>query len=181
MAIEAPSNCWTRNELKIATAVANSAAFQSLVRAEDATEAARRVFGEQLDQPLNGDAYTKDELANLFAYAQVYHGIDSPYGVFLSNTNTYWPFGSTIIFIERLVTDAERNGSDVPSSVERLFKNRIGDLIDEVCAYLRQEGGPLVRTFEVSDGPGFNPKDRWDSAGCWQGVELTLGWRIVER
>lgn len=181
MAIEAPTNCWTTAESRLATAVANSAAFQSIVGAEDATEAAHRVFGEQVDQPLNGDAYTKDELAQLFAYAQVYHGIDAPYGVFLSNTNTYWPFGSTIIFIERLVTDAERNGSDIPSSVERLFKNRIGDLIDEVCAWTRQEGGPLIRTFEVTDGPGFNAHDRWNSSGMWQGVELTVGWGIVER
>jgi hypothetical protein len=180
MPIEAPSNCWTKAEAKIATAVANSTAFQSLVNAEDSTEAAAKVFGEQVDEPLNGNAYTKDELDNLLCYAQVYHAIDTPYGVLRTNTNTAWPFGSVIIFIERLVTDEERNGADVPSAVERKFKNRIGDLIDEVIDWLDDNEGPHIRSIEVTDGPGFNQQDRWKTKGMWQGVELTATWGIAQ-
>lgn len=181
MAIESPSNCWTKDEAKIAESVANSAAFQSLLGLDDEIEAARKVFGEQLDQPLNGDAYTKDELANLKGYAQVYHSDEAPYGIFLANTNTFWSYGSTIVFIERLVTKEDLNGSDVPSSVERLFKNRIGDLMEQICSWNVRNGGPRIRSIDVTDGPGFNPRDRWESKGCWQGVELTVAWGIVER
>lgn len=188
MPLETPSNCWTLAEAAIAEAVAHSAAFQALTETTgDANAAARLVFGEQLNEPFNGEAFTKDELANLRHYAQVYHAFERPYGKARGATNMRLPFGTAIVFVERLVRDVERNEipADVPAedwdvdqAIERLFKNRIGDLIDQLFDYLEENGGPHLRSVVVIEGPGFNERNRWDSQGMWQGATLEVAWGL---
>lgn len=176
MTLEAPSNCWTIAESKIAAAVAASTAFQALTGSADAVEAASLVFGEQLDEPFDGTQYTKDELANLKHYAQVYHDLEKPYGLARTTAQRLIPFGSAIVYVERLVTEQERNGADVPQSIERLFKNRIGDLMEDIPEWLLENGGPHFRSAEVVDGPGFNERSKWDQQGMWQGCAFNISW-----
>jgi len=174
MAIEAATNCWTNAEAKIATALANSARFREIVEASDATAAAAKIFGEQVARPADGHAFTREELAVMKAYGQVYSGDEGPYGRRFENSRMV-PYGTAIIYIERLVTEYEQN-NEVPASVERWFKNRIGDVMVQVEDYLRETVGLIVKSFDVSDGPGLNHRDSWKSQGMWQGIELTLEW-----
>lgn len=178
MAIEAPTNCWTSAEAAIGAAIAASAAFGLILGPEFAGSPGSRVFGEQLDDPLDGNVYGKGELAERRAYAQVYSAQESAYGLVRTNSNMLLPFGSAVVFIERLVTDAEQADADVdmPAAIERFFKNRIGELMLQIDEWLQLNGGPWVRTISVTDGPGYNPRDKWRQQGVWQGVELVVSW-----
>jgi len=180
MAIEAASNCWTIAEQKIADAVANSAAFQAVTETANATEAANFVFGEQKDEPLNGETFSKEELENMRYYAQVYSNDETAYGKALGLTLSYLPFGSAILFVERLVRESERNHDDATEKTHRIWKNRMGDLVDEILSWLLDNGGPFIRAITVSDGPGLNSEDRWLNQGMWQGIEFTIDWGEVE-
>jgi hypothetical protein len=182
MAIESPSNCWTKAEAKIGEAIAHAPAFISIIGPEFADAAGSKVFGEQLDEPLNGNTYGKAELAERRAYAQVYSNQETPFGFVRAQTNRLTPYGSTVVFIERLVTEAEQANADVdlPEAIERTFKNRIGELMEEIDAYLQLNGGPFIRSIEVSDGPGYNPRDNWQQQGVWQGVEFVIAWGMLE-
>lgn len=182
MAIEAPSNCWTSAEAAIGAAIANAPAFISIIGPEFADVPGSKVFGEQLDEPLDGNTYTKDELAERRAYAQVYSSQESPFGYVRTKTNRLIPFGSAVVFVERLVTDAEQADAetDMPEAIERFFKNRIGDLMEEIDDYLQTNGGPFIRTIDVTDGPGYNPRDNWQQQGVWQGVEFVIAWGMLE-
>lgn len=179
MTLEAPSNCWTAAEAKIASAVAASAAFQALTGTTDATAAAAYVFGEQLDEPLDGVAFTKDELANQRHYAQVYHAEDRPYGITRTTSQRLIPYGTAHVYVERLVTEQERNGDDIPQAVERLFKNRIGDLMEDIPEWCLENGGPHIRSVIVVEGPGYNEKAKWESQGMWQGCGFEVVWGQV--
>lgn len=178
MALEAPSNCWTTAEAKFAEAVANATAFQSLTETDNATDAAAFVFGEQLDEPLNGVAYTQDELAELRHYAQVYHAFENPFGIARVQSNIWLPFGSAVLYVERLVRAAELGEDDVPQAVERLFKNRMGDLPSQIVDYLETNGGPHIRSITVTEGPGYNDQSRWGSQGMWQGCAFQIDWGL---
>jgi hypothetical protein len=174
MAIETATNCWTNAEAKIATALANSAKFREIVEAADATAAAAKIFGEQVARPNDGHVYTLEELQVMKAYAQVYSGDEGPYGRRFE-ANRMVAYGTAIIYIERLVTEYDQS-NEVPASIERWFKNRVGDLMVQVESYLRETNGLLVKTFEVTAGPGLNERDTWKQMGMWQGIELTLEW-----
>ena len=178
--IDAPTNCWTLAEQAIADAVSNSAAFQGVTGTNTATAAACFVFGEQKDEPLNGEVFSKEELENIRHYAQVYSDDEAPYGKQLGGTLRYLPFGSAIVFVERLVKEADRNMTDAPEQTHRWFKNHIGDLVDQIISWMEENGGPFIRTITVTDGPGLNPDDRWEANGMWQGIELTIAWGEVE-
>lgn len=177
MAIPSPTNCWTATEAKIATAIANSAAFQSFTETSTALAAGALVFGEQLDEPLNGEAYTRaEETQRHLRYAQVYSAPQQPYGKRRLQTRTLEPYGTATIFIEGLVREIELNIADVPQEHERRFKNTIGDIMDDILDYLFTNGGPHISDFHVEDGPGWNPRELWEANGAWQGCELLISW-----
>lgn len=174
MAVEAPTNCWTNAEAKIMAALANSARFQEITETEDATDAALKIFGEELNRPNDGHAFTLVELQNLKAYGQVYSADESPYArTFLESRLV--ASGTAIIYIERLVTNYEQN-NEVPLGTERYWKNRIGDLMVQVESYLEETAGLFVKSNAVSAGPGLNDSSKWQANGMWQGIELTLEW-----
>lgn len=174
MAVESPTNCWTIAEAKIITALANSARFQELAESDDEVEAALKIYGEQVVKPDNGHNYTLEELQNMKSYGQVYSADEVPYG---KQWQESWlaPFGTAIIYLERLVTEYEQNG-EIPFAIERKWKNLTGDIIDQVASYLRDNSGPFIKSFAVSAGPGLNDRDKWDANGMWQGIEFTLEW-----
>ena len=179
MSIEAPTNCWTSSEQAIADAVANSARFQQIVGVSNATDATALVFGEQIADPETGETYDLAELQNLKHYAQVYSADENPYGKRRSPTSRFEPFGSVILFIERLVTDWDQNATDAPESVHRWSKNRAGDVVDQIISYLDDNGGPFIRTVVVTDGPGLNSREKWKTQGMWQGIEFTIDWGLL--
>lgn len=179
MAVPAATNCWTKAEARIAEAISNSAAFQTLTNSANATEAAAWLFGEQLDEPLLGDTYSHEERSERFPhYCQVYSDPSAPYSRRRTDTRHYWAAGQVICYFEREVTALALDGLELPQAVERDWKNTVGDILDDVIAWLEVEGGPVIQGFDVTDGPGTNPKEEWQQNGIWQGCEVSLEWGI---
>lgn len=180
MPVPSPTNCWTSIERQFATATANSAAFITMVGAANASEATTLVFGEQLNEPLNGEFYEQSEREQeLNKYAQVYSAPDQPYGKRRLQSQRFEAFGVTRLYLERLVADVERDKeSDVPQYFETEFKNIVGNVIEEIIAYMFTNGGPIIQQVIVDDGPGWNEKHRWPDEGAWQGCGMLFEWGL---
>lgn len=176
MAVETATNCWTQTQASIITALANSAKFREIIEAADATEAATLIFGDELVDPDDGHAYTKEELQSLKHYAQVYSADEGGYSANDDGSGWVRKSGVAIIYIERLVTEYEQNSETDPLAIERWFGNRVGDLMDQVTTYIRDNSGPQVKGWFVSAGPGTNDRKQWDSLGRWQGIEISVEW-----
>lgn len=181
MPVAAPTNCWTYAESSIATAIANSAAFQAMTGTDNATDAAQHVYGEQLDEPIDGEAYTRADREQRHQHiAQVYSSTDQPYGKRRGASSRFEPFGVAVVYLERLATEVERTAAEVPQELERAFKNTVGDVIDQIIAYLDENGGPIVTGVTVEDGPGWNEQKRWKDDGAWQGCGMLVTWGIEQ-
>lgn len=182
MPLEAPTNCWTKNNAKFGEGLIYCPAFQTIVGQATPEKAAARVFGRELDEPLDGNTYSRVELQELRAYAQVYPAIEQPYGFVRTVTHRRIPYGNSVIFLERMVIEPQRLSADadVPGVLDREWENRVGDLMDELDCWLDVNGGPHIRGIAVTDGPGFNPRSEWETRGMWQGVELTVAWGLTE-
>lgn len=175
MALEAPTNCWTKAQAAIVAALANSARFRDLIDSTTVSDAEKSIYANRVQNPANGHAYTLDELQELRHYAQVYASEEGAYGISFLGNGRPQSDGNHIIHIAKLVTDL-RQSVELPAEIERKFENRIGDLMLEVASYMREYSGPLVRTMVVSDGPGENDRKEWESNGRWQMVDITVSW-----
>ncbi len=176
MAVEAATNCWTESQEKLITALANSARFQEIIVAADATAALLKVFGEQLKKPNSREVYKKEELQNLKGYGQVYSADESPYGFADDGSGRLKFFGNSIIVFRRLVTDYEANSQNVPLELERWFQNRVGDAMTQVHTYLNDNSGPFIKGMVVPDAPWLNDSKQWDQVGMWQMTEVAVAW-----
>jgi len=174
MPLTSPTNCWTNAEDRFATAVANSAAFQTLVGAANATAAAAQVFFDELDDPLDGESFKGRELQDIGSYAQVYC---PEYRKQRGGSSRLDPYGACVLYVSRMITDMQSE-SELTAELWRTGKNSFGDIADQVVSYLEAQGGPYVMAWEVSDGPGFNSRDKWATQGAWQGVEITFTWGL---
>lgn len=178
MTLPAPNNCWTYSESTFGTALANCASFQEMTSTVNADDAAGYVYGEALDHPLNGEHYETDELEQKFRHiGQVYSAPDTPYGKRVVSTRYHEAYGTAVIYIERLVPEAELDGDNIPQAIHRTFKNYAGKIIDELIVYLRENGGPIVHEFAVSEY-GTNPQEDWENDGVWQGASIVLTWGL---
>lgn len=177
MSVPSPVKCWTKAEARLAEAITNSAGFQTMTGTSSAAAAAAWAFGESLDEPLLGDAFSPEERLDRYPhYCQVYSDPNAPYGKRRTDTRHYWAYGQAITFFEQHVSEAERDALELPQAVERAWKITIETIIDEVLAWLETEGGLVVLGVEVSDGPGTNPQEEWKQHGVWQGCELVWEW-----
>lgn len=138
MPLTAASNNMTAAQTNLGTSLANSTAFQALVDADNASEAAAKIFFNALPAPAKGNEYT------------------------LADWNQHKPFGmiwSAEVRGFRLKRDAFGDGheflpagtlwlklmQDVPAAVvdeiaeaERLWENRVIDIAEDLC---RLSGG----------------------------------------
>lgn len=176
MAVESPTNCWTETQANLMAACANSARFQQIINANDATAAAAKIFGQQIGDPDTGRVYTKEELLNLGGHAQVYSAPDNPFGWRNQGDGFLRNFGTAIIYIDRLVTEKAKNDEESPLEMERWMENRVGDALTQIHTYLEANTGPRIKTALITEGPGTNDRDEWSQIGIWQGVEITLEW-----
>ena len=176
MAVEAPTNCWTRSQDKIITALSKAERFREAIVSDTESDALNRIFGEQLKKPASGHVYTKKELQNLKGYGQVYSADESPYGFTNDGSGRLKPFGNSIMVIRRLVTDYERSSRQVPLETERWFQNRVGDAMEQVTAYLEEFSGPFISGMSIPDAPWLNDEKEWDSLGMWQTTEIAVAW-----
>jgi hypothetical protein len=183
MPLDAPTNCWPNLLQKFADALANSATFQTMVRAADAAAATNRIFGKRLTFTRDGRSWTREELEELFSYGQVYSDPNAPYGKHLGGGQAFYPHGTTCIILARLVPEAnlsdDRGGGKTGLSDvhDREIQNIAGNVIDEVLSWLIQNGGPWPITNAEITLDDETPAVNQVNQGCWQGIEITFAWR----
>jgi hypothetical protein len=179
MPVPAATNCWTKAEAALATALSNSAAYQALTGTGDAAAALAKISGEELAWPADGEAFSAAELAAKPVKTLVGSTEAEPYSVTRSESNRFEPAGNIVIIIERLVAEATIAAASGPQELEVQFKNTIGDIIDEVMTYCANYG-PWVRRMRPESGPGWAPRKHWPSLGRLQGVSITVEWGLVQ-
>lgn len=190
--MEAASCPWTKAEDKLAEALPNLAAFQLFTRtdqADDPAEAAAEfVFVDQLVAPESGNVYTKEQMAEKTPhYALVYSSTTDGYQLVATNAlgDGLDASGTLILWIERLVTEEDEQAEDVPElalgAMDRAFKNRIGELLEQLYVYWAANGGPRMQSAGVLDGPFHTHPDERGSVGHWQGAEVQIKWGITRR
>jgi hypothetical protein len=183
MPLAAPTNCWPKLLQKFADSLANSATFQAMVRAADATAATNRIFGKRLSYSRDGRTWTREELDELFAYGQVYSDPNAPYGKHLGGGNAFYPHGTTCIILARLVPESElsddRGGgkTGLTDAHDRDWQNIVGNVIDETLAWLIENGGPWPINGAEITLDDETPAAKQATQGCWQGAEITFPWR----
>ena len=186
MPLEAPTSCWTAAHKAIADALAASTALQAIFasRGIAAGDAPLFIFGDQAGRPFDGDSFTAAEIEAIKAQALVASGGD-PYGKNRQTVDLFDPAGETVVEIRRLITAAEYEAGDVvdaeggPAPLEWWFRQRIGELIDQLIQHFDDQGSLYLVEIYVSSGPGLNDRQQQRSIGIWQGVELTLRWGLA--
>lgn len=182
MAVEAATNCWTKAEEAAVVALPECEAFRDLMEAADATDAAKSVFVDELKKANNGEAYTSEEMEELRHYVTVYSASNEPYRIRRVDVvgDAFSPGGTLMIYIERLIEAAEEEAEpDEETSKrasDRWFKNRIGNLLEQLVDYWDKHSGPWVTLATVSDGPFHTHEDERETVGHWQGCEITIRW-----
>jgi hypothetical protein len=180
--LEAATNTWTAVEAAAAAALPKLAAFRSLVGAASEAAAVRHAFVEERGQPENGEFYTLEEQKDLKAYAVVASASESPYRLTRAGvaTELLVASGSLRMWFELLVTDydahAEASADASRIAMERKFKNRIGDLMEQLVDYWDTSAGPYIRTVTVLDGPWHTHPEARATEGHWMGVEVGIEW-----
>jgi hypothetical protein len=178
MPLAAPTNCWPFLLQTFADALANSATFQSLVAAVDATGAADRIFGKRLTYTRAGRRWTYAELQALAAYGQVYGHPDNPIGKHRGRGRQFLPHGTTCLVLARLVDigEAPDDLTGPTDADDREWQNIVGSVLDEVLAWLDENIGAEITSADITVDDETAAKNK-NSRGIWQGVELTFNWR----
>lgn len=184
MTLANPNNCWPANMQKFADALANSAAFQTLVEADDATAANDFVFGKRLTHARSERRWTADEWADLRHYGMVFSDPESPFGYHLVNNAHYESHGLVIMAIGRLVpesqlVDPQDDRTGLNDEHDRDWQNIVGTVITEMLSWLQENGGPYpIPNVEIAEDYETRPK-KAPATGIWQYTEVHFGYGIT--
>ena len=182
MGIEAATNCWTSAEDALAQTLPKLPEFRVLVKAADEAAAAKRVFFEETDDPLDGHAARRPEREARGSFAVVTSDQRQPYAIELGRApDTWFGQGRLIVAFEVLVPEADwhrqEDANTSRGQVYRWTKNRVGTVINELVDDWPANGGPHVRRVTVL-GPLENDPETWQDEGRWHLVETTIEWGL---
>ena len=176
--LEAATNCWTKTEQKFVDALIASIAFQDIVEATEGPgtvteKTTAHVFLEEA--PRKGTSYTKEEMESLRHFGIVTSSNEDGFSTLLSSTKLHEANGEIEIVIRRLIRESERveNSPEVPM---RWFKNRVGDFIEGLPAYMETNGGPIMQGISVAFGPRETVEDAVPTQGLWLTCHLSITW-----
>lgn len=184
MPLETPNNCWPANLAKFGDGLAESAQFQTLVGAADEVEAAAKIFGKRLTESKAGRTWTRDELAELRAYAMVYGDPDNPFGYHLANNAHYESHGLVIVAVGRLVPetdliDPNENATGLTDVHDREWQNIVGTIITQMLAWLAENAGPYpIPAVEVVDDHETRAENARQQ-GTWQYSEVAFRYGVT--
>jgi len=180
------SECWTYAEQEVLFALPIMPAFQELceVYGEDGAAATSEgfVFEDELDLPVNGKAYTEDELLALERFAIVGSVTDHPFSLGHRGASID-PSGSIFIHLERLIAESALNTAAKRQTERRWSKKLYARILCELLNYfdhLQAEagGGRLVITSgELVDCLAENKSEYIPTdAGVWHKGTIVLEW-----
>lgn len=163
------------------TTLANSAAFQVFVDADDATEAAQRIYHDAVPLPA-AQSYTLDELNELRPYALLF---TDPSGGFRSDkvamgdsSGDCWnSSGTLIMYLVRTVPAASEGATNPLSDVDTSFRTIIGNVLADLAEMSETAGMLASRSFLV-DGPYRNDPVKQKNEGDEQMAIVTIRWGL---
>lgn len=156
--------------------LAACAAFQSLVDADDATEALEHIYHDSFPTPISGgDVHGRAELTALRPCAIVYTEDNQGFVVRRDamGMEDCWNATGVIHFVLfRNVPDADK---DNPSKVDTDFRTVIGNIVSQMIAVSETAGYLATKQFSVS-GPTRTPKKELKDIGDAQLAEIIAAW-----
>jgi len=156
--------------------LAACASFQSLVDADDATEALTHIYHDATPMPESGRAeHTRAELTALRPFAIVYTEDNQGFVVekdAMGNEDCWNASGTVHIVIYRNVPEADELN---PSKVDTDFRTVMGNIASEIIR-LSETAPYLAAKKIVASGPIRTPVKELSDVGDAQGAVLTVAW-----
>ena len=188
-----PTNCWTKVERKVADTLLTCASLLPFLGVANATEAeAGNMWFDAVDPPSNGEDYSDTEWAALFPNVIIGTPGDDASGLELQNVAsgpTYVKAGTVeLVFAARLTDPFSGSwmrtwldvklpgtlpGTEEPtlSDQERIFKNAIGDILEEM------QTKEILETAEIAvQEYGRNADNDHHEMGIIQSCRVYLSW-----
>lgn len=166
----AAANCWTGAEVRLATQLSNCAEFQTLTGAVDSAAALASIWIDALPAPTDKEEFSKTELNSLFPYALIYTPENSFGTKWIAHPQNF-QFGGVIgLDIAR----RPASGASI-SETERLWKNIVGVIIEQMAARTTQEselGWSELQVVEL----GRTHEDDVHTFGDIQIVKMLVTW-----
>lgn len=163
---------WALAHKHMAASLANCDEWQDWTGANNATQAASRVFQESPTAPRYSDTYSLDELQSLRPYAVIETPDDGAFRMAFTARGTTIESGALLIFIQADVPEAI---ADQPDEIALRIRNRIGTLAQELMANRETAGYLAINSIEVID-ISRTPKNEHARIGDAIDVQLRVEW-----
>jgi hypothetical protein len=152
-----------------AITLADCDTWRSWVGAADRTQALSRIHTDALPR----DKYTVDELQTLRPFCILWTEEEES-GFTIVRTATVGWAGSGRIWLY-FQADTPEQMEKSPGDIGRWFKNKLGDIVDELIALTYQEFYLAIRSIAFS-GPFRSDPKQYDSMGDYMEGLLALDW-----
>jgi hypothetical protein len=162
----------------LGTTLAHAAAFQAWVEAEDADEAAERIYHFTLPDPRSEDGeYTREELEAYRPYAVLFTAAREGFRYDLDAVGeSGFEFKGSGRLEIRLVQNAPFGVTEPNAEADRRFKNAVGDIIADLCGLAGNGGYLAFSSIRLQEGPYWPSSTLVHSQGLWQAAEIALDW-----
>jgi hypothetical protein len=144
----APTNCWTEAEQQLAVALANCISVQSFLGVADATAAlAGNMYIDAFPEPADGEVYSDAELESIFPGIMVGGpGEEEAFTLrYIASPNWFSPSGVLEVVFDR----TEEAGATLQDQ-ERIFKNQIGAIAEELTDRIHQDNSIYVESLTAN-------------------------------
>lgn len=158
------------------TTLAASEAFQTLVGADDATEALARIYHDALPKPASGGhSHSLAEMNELRPCAIVYTQVGQ--GGWQARRDAMgggcWDYSGTIVAV--ILRNVPVEDKDNLQKVDTDFRTTVGNIVDDLIG-LNETAGYLTMERIDAMGPYRTPVEELQSVGDAQAYELVVGW-----
>ena len=174
-----PAGCLSLPQAALETILADCTAFRALTDpAMDQAGALARIYQEGLPKPASGRIHTLAEFTAYRPYAIIW---TDPERGFIATGEASSSDGTDFIDAGRLILEIERTATDPaydePSSADNLlWRNAVGQIIDDLKRLAGQGGYLCITSIEVEEGTYWNHPSLANTHGVYQGVKLAITW-----
>ena len=163
------------------TTLAACSAFRTWVSADDATAALKRIHHFTLPTPAAGEGgeYELLELKALRPYAVCFTAARQGFRYGLAAVGNGFEFRGSGRLELRLVQNAPHGILEPTAEADLLFRNTIGDILDDMCELAGTGGYLAFNNIAIEDGPYWPGAAQRTAQGLWQAVELSLDWGAI--
>jgi len=174
----AAAGCISLAEEALRKTLAESATFQGLVGAADATEALDSIYVDGLPAPASGDVHTLAELESLRPYAVIFTAERNGLTRIAEAGGNQLYFNQSGKLSLRLIRDCPDGYGDAPSSAaNRTWRTLAGKIMDEVgelAAAANDADMLAITNIALVEGPSWPSPNLAATQGLFQQIEFTV-------